>query len=78
MGINLDHADFVIKSKRVEVPTRWEAGLRKRNLSGTWTDIGVLRWQNGLGRLTLEPRADATKPRDQKDTPRSLGTPPLR
>ena len=76
MGINLDDANFVIKSKRVEVPTHWEPELRKHNLSGTWTDIGVLTWRNGLGRLTLEPRPDAAKPRDQKDTPRSLGIPP--
>ncbi len=76
MGINLEHADFVIKSKRVEVPTHWEPELRKHNLSGNWTDIGLLSWRNGIGRLSLEPRPGALKPRDQKDTPRSLGTPP--
>jgi predicted DCC family thiol-disulfide oxidoreductase YuxK len=75
MGINLDQADFVIKSKRVEVPTHWEPDLRQHNLSGPWTDIGLLSWRNGLGRLTLELRPDDAKPRDQKDMPRSLGTP---
>lgn len=75
MGINLEEADFVIKSKRVEVPTHWEPELRKRNLSGEWTDIGLLSWRHGVGRLTLKPRPNASGPRDQKDTPRSLGTP---
>lgn len=76
MGINLDQADFVIKSKRVEVPTHWEPDLRKHNLSGPWTDIGLLSWRNGWGRLTLDFRPEAAQPRDQKDMPRSLGTTP--
>ena len=75
MGINLEQADFVIKSKRVEVPTDWQPDLRRHNLSGEWTDIGLLSWRNNVGRLTLESRPNASRPRDQKDTPRSLGTP---
>ncbi|HAZ42009.1 MAG TPA: hypothetical protein DCY52_07025, partial [Methylococcaceae bacterium] len=76
MGIHLDQADFVIKSKRVEVPTHWEPDLRKHNLRGHWTDIGVISWRDGIGRLNLEPRSSALKPLDQKDRPRSLGTAP--
>ena len=75
MGINLEQADFIIKSKRVEVPTDWQPDLRRHNLSGEWTDIGLLSWRNNVGRLTLESRPNASRPRDQKDTPRSLGTP---
>lgn len=77
MGVDLENADFVIKSKRVEVPTHWEPELRKHNLSGEWTDIGLLSWRQGIGRLTLEPRPNALRPRDQKDTPRSLGNPSI-
>lgn len=77
MGINLEDADFLIKAKRVEVPTHWEPELRQRNLKGNWTNIGLLSWKNGIGRLILDGRADSVKPRDQKDMPRSLGTPPL-
>ncbi len=44
MGVDLTDAEFVIKSKRVEVPTVWEYDLRHRNLRGEWKDIGTLRW----------------------------------
>ena len=77
MGINLEQADFVIKSKHVDVPTHWEPELRAHNLSGEWTDIGLLSWRNGVGRLTLDSHPSASRPRDQKDTPRSLGTPTI-
>ena len=76
MGVHLDQADFVIKSKRVEVPTHWEPALRKHNLRGHWTDIGVISWRDGIGRLNLEPRSSALKPLDRKDMPRSLETAP--
>jgi predicted DCC family thiol-disulfide oxidoreductase YuxK len=44
MGIDLSDAQFVIKSKHVEVPTSWEYDLRRRNFQGAWRDIGTLNW----------------------------------
>jgi predicted DCC family thiol-disulfide oxidoreductase YuxK/uncharacterized membrane protein (Fun14 family) len=78
MGIPLNHANFVIKAKRVEVPTHWEEGLRSKNLSGPWKDIGNLSWNNGIGRLSLDPDAIAPRPNDQKDMQPALQTSPLR
>jgi predicted DCC family thiol-disulfide oxidoreductase YuxK len=68
MGIPLEGSEFVIKEKHVEVPTDWEAGLRKRNLNGPWHDIGSLKWTNGVGRLNVSLRPNAAEKNDRKDS----------
>lgn len=53
MGIDLSDAEFVIKSKRVEVPTSWVVDLRHRNFQGEWRDIGTLHWGRDGARLVV-------------------------
>ena len=53
MGIDLSEAVFLIKEKRVEVPTDWVPQLRSRNLAGGWQPLASLRYQHGVGHLTL-------------------------
>jgi predicted DCC family thiol-disulfide oxidoreductase YuxK len=51
MGIDLSDAEFVIKSKHVDVPTSWEYDLRRRNVQGEWRDLGTLNWGPDGARL---------------------------
>ena len=53
MGIDLSDAEFVIKSKHVEVPTLWEHDLRHQNMQGEWRDLGSLNWGPEGARLTV-------------------------
>ena len=45
LGLDLRHAEFRIKMKKVDVPMTWQAGLREKNLSGDWVEIGQARWR---------------------------------
>lgn len=45
MGVDLNHADFVIKTKSVEVPTTWEYDLRHKNMAAPWRDAGLVTWR---------------------------------
>ena len=56
LGISLNDAHFIIKSKHVEVPTEWSYDLRHRNMAADWEDIGQLHWHEGTARLELLKR----------------------
>ncbi len=66
MGLDLSTAQFVIKAKHVEVPTRWEYDLRHRNMASPWQDIGTLDWGPDGGRLHVReiPGSDGRRDRD--------------
>jgi hypothetical protein len=51
MGVDLTQAEFGLKAKHVEVPTRWEYDLRHRNMAAPWRDIGVLQWRDNIATL---------------------------
>lgn len=45
VGLDLRDATFRVKLKKIDVPMTWQAGLREKNLSGTWLDIGQVNWR---------------------------------
>ena len=75
MGIDLQNAEFSIKEKHVEVPTDWQPNLRARNLQGEWHEIGSLKWQSGVGRLTLRKEALSRDRMDRPDTSPAISAP---
>ena len=69
LGIPLNDARFIIKSKQVEVPTDWSYDLRHRNMAAGWEDIGELQWHEGTARLErmVKPSSQAHDPQDRPD-----------
>lgn len=69
LGIPLNDARFIIKSKQVEVPTDWSYDLRHRNMATGWEDIGELQWHEGTARLErmVKPSSQAHDPQDRPD-----------
>jgi len=45
VGLDLNHARFIIKHKKIVSPVQWQADLRKVNLSGDWENIGTVNWR---------------------------------
>ena len=45
VGLDLNHAQFIIKHKKTVSPVQWQPDLRKDNLSGDWKNIGTAVWQ---------------------------------
>lgn len=46
-GVSLDDARFVVRAKRIEVPTAWEPGHLHRQEERPWRDVGQARWEDG-------------------------------
>lgn len=46
VGLDLNHAKFLIKHKKIASPRQWQFNLREDNLSGEWDDIGTALWRN--------------------------------
>jgi len=46
-GLSLDDTRFVVRAKRIEVPTGWQAGHLRRQVERPWAEVGRARWQNG-------------------------------
>lgn len=60
LGIDLAHADFVIKMKEVRAPMDWEYDLRHKNMAAPWQDIGVVSWRGRLMRVDI-PEVDVER-----------------
>ncbi len=45
VGLDFNHARFIIKHKKIVSPVEWRADVRKDNLSGDWTNIGTAIWR---------------------------------
>nr|WP_268870521.1 DUF393 domain-containing protein [Methylocaldum szegediense] len=53
LGLDLSHAEFVIKLKEVSVPMDWEEDLRRKNIAQPWRDIGKIVWERRNFRVEL-------------------------
>lgn len=54
VGLDLNHARFIIKHKKINSPVQWSKDLRKNNLSGDWANIGTATWTNKHYQLKLQ------------------------
>lgn len=61
LGIDLKHATFGLKLKTIRMPNTWEKGLRARNLSGEWQDIGTLEWRQESMTMKLREEPDFSR-----------------
>ncbi|CAL1240165.1 DCC1-like thiol-disulfide oxidoreductase family protein [Candidatus Methylocalor cossyra] len=57
MGVDLTHADFAIKMKKIRTPMHWEKDLRRDNLAQPWRDVGTVAWRQGRVSVLL-PETD--------------------
>ena len=55
VGLDLNHAQFIIKHKKITAPAQWQVNLRKDNLSGEWRNIGTAIWQDKHINVDLKP-----------------------
>ena len=55
IGLDLDHARFIIKHKKIVSPVQWHQDLRKDNLSGNWANIGTAIWQDKHIEINMQP-----------------------
>lgn len=46
LGLDLNKTIFHIQMKKIRAPDIWEHGLFHKNLTGSWTIIGSVRWEN--------------------------------
>jgi predicted DCC family thiol-disulfide oxidoreductase YuxK len=53
VGLDLNHAKFIIKHKAVVSPVQWRDNLRKDNLSGEWDNIGTVIWRDKKVHINL-------------------------
>jgi hypothetical protein len=53
-GIPPGNASFRILVKKVQVPTRWEAGFLRRQEAQPWTEAGVVTWKNGVFQASIK------------------------
>ncbi|MGH8557294.1 MAG: hypothetical protein ACRESZ_07495, partial [Methylococcales bacterium] len=56
LGIGTHDSTFIIRSKAIQISFRWIEGLRKKNLSGNWSELGTIRWKEG--RFSIEYRSE--------------------
>jgi len=54
VGLDLNHARFIIKHKKIVSPVQWHFNLRKENLSGDWQSIGTATWKNKHYQLQMQ------------------------
>ena len=54
VGLDLDHARFMIKHKKIVSPVQWRLDLRKDNLSGDWGNIGTAIWRDKHFELKMQ------------------------
>ncbi len=55
VGLDLNHARFIIKHKTIDSPVQWRPDLRRDNLSGEWANIGTAIWREKHIKITLQP-----------------------
>jgi predicted DCC family thiol-disulfide oxidoreductase YuxK len=53
VGLDLNHAKFIIKHKNIVSPVQWEPNLREGNLSGEWDNIGTAIWHDKKAHINL-------------------------
>lgn len=46
IGLNLEHAQFIIKMKKIESPTGWVHDQLHKNFAAQWVNIGKAEWRN--------------------------------
>jgi len=46
LNLNLDKIQFIIKRKKIVMPGQWQKDLRKKNLQGSWQNVGIVSWKN--------------------------------
>lgn len=54
VGLNLNHARFIIKHKKINSPEQWKPNLRQENLSTDWKNIGTVVWKHKHYQLELQ------------------------
>lgn len=54
VGLDLNHARFFIKHKKIDAPAQWSFNLRENNLSGEWQNIGTVIWQDRHIKVDLQ------------------------
>ena len=45
--INLNTTKFMIKVKKVDIPTRWEEDFLSKQIAKPWLDGGYVEWETG-------------------------------
>lgn len=45
-NVDLTDATFIIKVKKIEIPTEWEKDFLKQQMEKPWLDIGKVNWHN--------------------------------
>jgi len=55
VGLDLNHARFIIKHKKIVSPVQWRPDLRKDNLSGDWMNIGTAIWREKHIEIKMQP-----------------------
>jgi len=53
VGLDLNHAKFIIKHKNIVSPVQWQSNLREGNLSGEWDNIGTAIWRDKKAHINL-------------------------
>ncbi|RLA24352.1 MAG: thiol-disulfide oxidoreductase [Gammaproteobacteria bacterium] len=53
VGLDLNHAKFIIKHKNIVSPVQWQSNLREGNLSGEWDNIGTAIWRDKRAHINL-------------------------
>ena len=53
VGVDLNHAKFLIKHKKITSTAQWQPNLRNDNLSGEWSNIGSAIWIDKKVRVRL-------------------------
>ena len=51
VGLDLNHARFLLKVKSIRMPDQWEPHLREENLSQPWQPAGEVVWQDKVPRI---------------------------
>ncbi len=46
LNLNLNKTQFIIKRKKIIMPSQWQKDLRKKNLQGKWQNVGIATWKN--------------------------------
>lgn len=49
--LDLDDLEFIIVTKEIEGPFKWEKDMLRRNREATWDEIGTLMWRNNRAHI---------------------------
>ncbi len=52
-NLDLKHATFQVKLKKISAPSTWVYDLRNSNLQGEWQTIGSINWQNNNFQIAI-------------------------